>query len=240
MSKKCLARTVIEGGRTGVYKEVVRQQKKTERSRFRTYCRNVVVDPESAYDRIPIVEPPDNYQFDNKFKDKLSPMYGWLFAQIGKPWNEAYSEIRRKFDTRTTAGRHVVFDHLIFQVNTTGDPLNDYRDFDIDAAGILILTEHGKRTYLRGTGHQFNHKAAKKREAEFQLMANDRFVIDRGAAQFWRCKTTLRQLERLTDNEAAAWRALGEDQKWFIFVPPSKMDGDLFGGWLARLKKPKF
>jgi hypothetical protein len=85
------------------------------------------------------------------FTDKLSPMYRWLSSQVGRPWDEVRSDVAKTFDTRTTAGRHIVHDHLLRSVEVTPDLRygryyygpEDYTqsysryDFYVDVDGIL-------------------------------------------------------------------------------------------------------
>ncbi len=75
------------------------------------------------------------------FTDKLSPMYRWIEAQVGRPWDEVRAEVFQKFDTRTTAGRHITFDHLLQQVVET--------DTGFDERGHIADPEIPKTTYGR-------------------------------------------------------------------------------------------
>ena len=43
--------------------------------------------------------------------DYLSPLRRYLRSQVGKPWNEVYSQLCQKLDTSTMTGQHVL-DHL--------------------------------------------------------------------------------------------------------------------------------
>src|SRR5438445_11892260 len=108
MSTKNLARTVIEGGR---HRQNV-WQRRWSNAQERTAERELSgllrdrLDPDAVVyrKRTPV------YQ---EFDDKLGPAYRWLEAQSGRPWNEVRSELFARFDTRTTAGRHIVFDHRL-------------------------------------------------------------------------------------------------------------------------------
>lgn len=145
MATKNLARTVIEGGRNGRNKWERRHSHDTERASERDYLNKVEVDPE-GYDEYDIVEKVRVYK---EFSDKLSPVYRWLSAQVGRPWNDVRSEVATTFDTRTTAGRHIVYDHLLNQVSTGPDykygrrydpdeTTSYYRhDFYVNAGGVL-------------------------------------------------------------------------------------------------------
>jgi hypothetical protein len=157
MSTKNLARTVIEGGRHKSNKWDRRNSHAEERARVRNYVKEVTVDPDNydAYD----VEPIEHIYKD--FDDKLGPISRWLNRQVGRPWDEVRSDISKTFDTRTTAGRHIVFDHLLqsVQVNpeivrrwssVPDDPTASYyqNEFYVDDEGILQKKRYlGRRTY---------------------------------------------------------------------------------------------
>lgn len=156
MSKKNLSRTAIEGGRTGRSKWNRRNSHNIERASERDYCRRLEVDPDIAYDDEFITEKEQAWK---DFNDKLNPMFRWLGKQTGRPWDEVLSEIKQKFDTRTTAGRHIVNDHLLRSVQTAPEYRSWYygpedettshsqHAFYVDAEGILqkkrYIPRHG-------------------------------------------------------------------------------------------------
>jgi hypothetical protein len=111
MSKKNLARTVIEGGRSHFNTFDRRCSHGEERARSRDVARALLCggDPEDA-----IFEP--RRSVDPWFYDKLGPAMRWLRSQVGRPWNKVRSELFARFDTRTTAGRHILFDHVLREV----------------------------------------------------------------------------------------------------------------------------
>jgi hypothetical protein len=117
MATKNLARTVIEGGRHGYNKWDRRESHKETRAQLKAYLSEVQEDPENWYDYD--IEP--TRPVYKGFTDKLAPMSRWLAAQCGRPWNDVRSDVAKKFDTRTTAGRHIVYDHLLRDVEVTPD-----------------------------------------------------------------------------------------------------------------------
>ncbi len=121
MSTKNLARTVIEGGRRGFNKFERRNSTREERSEERAMLTVVRQDPE-AYDDIVT---PARRPVRPEFSDKLNPAYEFLDSRVGKSWNKTRAMIAERFDTRTTAGRHVVNDHLLRQVREYGDDWKD-------------------------------------------------------------------------------------------------------------------
>jgi hypothetical protein len=157
MSKKNLSRTVIEDGRYTGNKRERRNSHAENRAELRNYMQEVRLDPDN-YDEYDIEPTQHVYK---GFKDKLRPMYRWLNSQVGRSWDEVYSDVRKSFDTRTTAGRHIVFDHLLSSVEITEnprfrwsyrpeDPTTSYsdNDFYVDAEGILQKKRYlGRRSY---------------------------------------------------------------------------------------------
>ena len=117
MSTKNLARTIIEGGRHTGNKWDRRNSHAEERAALKNYMSEVTLDP-SNYDEYDVepIEP-----IYKSFDDKLSPIYRWLHRQVGRLWDEVRSDISKTFDTRTTAGRHIVYDHLLNSVEVTPD-----------------------------------------------------------------------------------------------------------------------
>ncbi len=140
MSTKNIARSIIEGGRTRGYKDTRDEQKRSERHNFKQFLNQVKIDSEIYDDgKDPVHEEPlDTYQFDEKFADKISPLKRWVEKKNGKGWNNTFSEIKEKFNTDTTPGRHIVEDHLLneFQFDWH-DHKFGYRKDD------LIINENG-------------------------------------------------------------------------------------------------
>jgi hypothetical protein len=155
MSTKNLSKTVIEGGRHNHNKYDRRTSHQETRAAERAYLDEVKADVENYYEYD--IEP--TRPVGKGFTDKLNPMYRWLVSQVGKPWNDVRSLITEKFDTRTTAGRHVVEDHIIKSVEVTPDvrypnryedPTTSYSkyDFYVDEAGLLQQRRYlGRRSY---------------------------------------------------------------------------------------------
>jgi hypothetical protein len=117
MSTKNLARSVIEGGRTGFSKYLRRHSLQILRFRNRALCRALLRDPE-AWETATVPRRPTDYD-DIAFADRTNPCDRFLASRDGRPWNDVYSEICRRFDRRTMAGRHVTEDHLLASVETS-------------------------------------------------------------------------------------------------------------------------
>lgn len=109
MSKKNLARTAIEGGRSAMSKWQRKNSNKELRAKETSYLKAVEKDPE-VWDED---EYPVRRTVGKEFHDKLGPVYRYLQSQVGRPWDKVRSEVFEKFDARTTAGRHILHDHLL-------------------------------------------------------------------------------------------------------------------------------
>jgi hypothetical protein len=149
MATKNLAKTAIEGGRTRSNKLDRRYSHQETRAAQREFLSNVKQDIENYYD----YDIKKTRHVHKQFNDKLQPMYRWLASQCGRPWNEVRSEVSKKFDDRTTAGHHILHDHLLSSVEEVPnldyyslvysyrpvDWTTSYRryDFYVDDGGIL-------------------------------------------------------------------------------------------------------
>ena len=150
MATKYLARTAIEGGRAGSNKWERRYSHKEERADQRAAL-SKVKDADDWDDAAPIIE---RRHVGKDFRDKLSPVYKFLDSKVGKSWKKVYAEIREKFDSRTTAGRHILFDHLLRDVDGSGQQVSmffgfRYRDYYIDKLGILRKDPGSRRGHKR-------------------------------------------------------------------------------------------
>lgn len=109
MATKDLARSVIEGGRYFHNCDERRESHRAVRARLRDALAATRLDPEEAEETFDV----RTKHVGRMFHDKLSPAYRFLDSRVGKPWDTTRSLIAQRFDTRTTAGRHIVFDHLL-------------------------------------------------------------------------------------------------------------------------------
>lgn len=176
MSKKNLARTVIEGGRSGEYKYVRDVTRSIDRRKARDYCHRSKLDLNFAEEHCHPIEDPFVDYIDNKFKDKLGPLHNWLASKAGQKWDNIYSEICKTFDKRTTAGRHILYDHLLGSVAKNADE-RPFADFYIDDYGILIAR----------VKHPFGYRYPNRKSKKISILnwTKNRYIIDYGNVQFW-------------------------------------------------------
>jgi hypothetical protein len=131
MSTKNLARTIIEGGRSRWSKHHRRHSLRSHRAAESTLLRSFdpIADGEDVVFR-------HRKGAHTGFSDKLSPACRWLERQVGRPWDRVRSELLQRFDTRTTAGRHIMFCHVLPSVEHGRSGCRRDR-FRVDAHGLL-------------------------------------------------------------------------------------------------------
>jgi hypothetical protein len=137
MSRRSLARTVIEGGRCGHYKAERDARIQEERAASRVFLHRLCLDPEAWDDG---AEAPRRTHVAACFADRLGPIYRFLDSRVGRPWSAVRSELFQKFDSRTTPGRHVLHDHLLRDVCESSEPdavAARYKSYAVDAEGRL-------------------------------------------------------------------------------------------------------
>lgn len=149
MSTKNLARTAIEGGRRQGYKYERKQSLRSARRGVNSAL-DAMRDPDEFYDMDFPERKRSSYWDGEKFNDRLGAVKRWMKAQVGKPWDKVYSVLRKRFDIRTTPGRHILFDHLLRMVWTSQDHTtghSEYRGYYVDAEGILRENPERRRYY---------------------------------------------------------------------------------------------
>ncbi len=134
MGRKDLSRTVIEGGR--YFHNCWQRRASHGRARART--REWLAHVEDDLDEAEASVPEPLAHVGKMFRDKLAPAYRWIDSQVGRPWAKVRSELFARFDPRTIAGQHVLFDHMLGEVLERGRPRpGRHQDWFVDAHGIL-------------------------------------------------------------------------------------------------------
>lgn len=206
MATKNIARTVIEGGRHPFNKSERRGVMARHRAAERAFAHRARRDPDAAG-----VEP-RRQRVAKDFDDKLGPAERWLARQEGRRWDSVYADIRARFDVRTTAGRHIVFDHLLRWVRTGPDhSFRFYGRFFVDERGILRSEPRRRRREPPAPGI-----VARPRDV-VRAWRSGRRVGFRGAIPFWFVAGYTnglsevlgwRQHRRLDEQELAFFRSL--------------------------------
>jgi hypothetical protein len=206
MSTKNLARTAIEGGRANLNRWTRRHSHGRIRVRTQAFLALLRsgADPEGT----PV---PARERVPRWFHDKLSPVERWLASQVGRPWDKVRAEIFARFDTRTTAGRHIVFEHILPEVEACGLPTCDScYDFAVDRHGILR-----RRVRPARDRHRLSLEDLPRSRSELEAWLAGRLIGTQGDVAFWFIPTATgayRQHRRLAEDDLALWRSLPE---WF-------------------------
>lgn len=107
MATKNLARSAVEGGRKG--RDMERWQTRAERQAVRIQLCGI----RSVDDALDAgLLPPRWQDWDSGFTDKLNPTERFLRSRAGRPWNDVYSELCRRYDRRSLKGYHLVSAHI--------------------------------------------------------------------------------------------------------------------------------
>lgn len=137
MSKKNLAGSAIEGGRAKHSRYEEHESVVRERAQSRLRLRRMLFDRDYWDETVVQDRRALSTWIDKDFDDKLNPVRRWLDTQVGRQWDDVYSEIKKKFDSRTTAGRHILYGHIIPMVGQWSDHDSHLNDFTVDQDGIL-------------------------------------------------------------------------------------------------------
>lgn len=141
MSKKNLARSTIEGGRTHYNKD----EKMFAAQDYKARTRNYLVNVKKDIDYAETYSEPIREKVSKSFSDKLNPMCRWLHCQVGRLWNDVRSEVHSKFDSRTVAGRHILYDHLLSSVEEV--PNLDYHSKNHPYKEEDRITSHYRNSF---------------------------------------------------------------------------------------------
>lgn len=203
MATKNIARSALEGGRHGYNKWERRYSHNEERTEARDYCRRVEVDPDFAdEDVIDAIRP-----IRKEFTDKLSPMHRWLEKQVGRSWADVRSEVAEKFDTRTTAGRHITYDHLLREVVDTESGFDNYgcmmnpnvdvvserrpyhrggySTYYVDENGILCEHPDSYRNRYRNGYYSAYVRLSEKQLSDYGEWLNGNIIGEKGGKYCW-------------------------------------------------------
>ncbi len=178
MSKKNLGGTAIEGGRSSYNKWDRRESSQLER----VNVRNLIAGQHGYAESFDDVNFPVRKKVYKDFDDKLNPVERWMDSRVGKSWNKTFSLIKEKFDSRTTAGRHIINDHIIRDVwpfPNYFDRFARYRRYYVDDYGILRKTPSWRKE---------SEEVAKKLQEEkvrIEKWLNYRMIGKIGNVLYW-------------------------------------------------------
>ena len=216
MAPKNLARTVIEGGRTNYHKFERRRLTRCDRHRSRVLARLAARDHDEACVFLP------RQTLSRWHFDRLSAAERWLGSFVGQPWNAVRAKMARNFDTKTVAGQHIVFDHLLPSVKGSGSARTQHALYEVDRGGVL-------RACPRQWPLRAKYRAAlleRRAQAKALLWLDGRRVGRRGAHLFWfestgrfTHETAFRQTRKLDPAETRRWLALQSGVQQRLSMP---------------------
>lgn len=161
MATKKLSKTVIEGGRTTSSKYFRRQSARTERHAIRQALTACHSDTGDLYDIGSVAALPKRNKSFKDFDDKLASLSRLLDSRLGRSWNRTYRLICEQFDTRTTSGRHIIFDHLLRMVW-----LHQDRSTKICLSYPYCLDKQGRLQRTKDATYRLTRKQRAKLRAE--------------------------------------------------------------------------
>lgn len=202
MATKDISRTVIEGGRYYRNKRDRRTSNRLHRAGNRRYSKLAVslIDPDD------LGALPKRRPVRKDFKDKLGPVYRWMSKQVGRKWDIVFSNLVHEFDTRTTAGRHVVNDHIVNNIiiNPTDAGRWHYLQDGAYSRHEYYLDENG---IIQSVPVRVRVRYGKRRK-EILEWVNNRLVMDYGVSLFWMDPKKLEWTKcgtRISFNSGVSW-----------------------------------
>ena len=178
MSTKNISRSAIEGGRSSRNKFERRRSSQAERINTRLKIATTHNDGEALHDAVM----PTRIHVYKEFSDKLSPVYRWLDSHVGESWNDVRALLTSQFDTRTTAGRHVFYDHIIGNVMMPGD-IHDYNDYYVDDNGFLQKRESWRRRFYQASKRKL--VSVQRKHEILEWMGVRRIGMVGGTKMYW-------------------------------------------------------
>lgn len=173
MATKYLARTAIEGGRGNRWERDLSHRE--ERATTRAYL-SKATDEDFVDGRV--IE--HRRKIYKDFRDKLSAVRRWLDKNCGRPWVDVKRDIHAMFDDRTTAGRHIMYDHMLNDVQDFPEDVKNWYSrgsYIVDPAGLLRKREVKRYNYSREKRTQT--------DAAVIAWADNRMIRVVGSKLFW-------------------------------------------------------
>ncbi len=168
MSTKRLSRSVVEGGRSPNSKWERRAHNRIRRHSATQYYNNYYEDnyrdPEEPF-RV----------YGREFSDRLSCLYRWLRAQIGRPWNDVFSDVCRTNDARSVKGWHLR-DHVDQYV---------WRYRQITPYGLYVDDDGLLQEAIKTPHYSYLNKKDRDLKKAVIDWLSDSLILPRGGELFW-------------------------------------------------------
>lgn len=184
MATKNLSRTIIEPGRLRSTRQDNKRFTKRERVCNKLLLKRCAADVE-LYDAAVFEARKPAYL---EQPDKLGPVYSWITSHVGSPWDDVYSELRSKFDTRTVTGNHIINDHLLPSIDYRNEPRVRWRSWYrwwVDDDGILRGSRHRSRPRETFREGYLTRSQEERLIEKADRILRDRRVSYRGDQLFW-------------------------------------------------------
>lgn len=139
MATRNLARTAFEPSRSMKLKYGQRKLRRNERRKVR-YELKVIATDATMIDEVVLtkrVSMPGYSNFEQHDTDKH--LRRWLASHVGRPWNDVFAEVVKKFDRRTMVGRHIIDCHILCDVKPWNYLYVEFARFVIDQIGMLRI-----------------------------------------------------------------------------------------------------
>jgi hypothetical protein len=136
MSTKRMSRTLIEGGATNYWKE----QRVIEQRRERRLIKQAL--REGAEEMDFMILPVRDSVWGMKSNHATWKIELWLKGQIGRKWDDVWSDLCRRYNRRTERGRRIL--QYVKHIVCLSPNHQDYGDFIVDWDGILYAAKDFK------------------------------------------------------------------------------------------------
>lgn len=191
MGTKNLARTPLEAGHYPSYKHEKKEinRRNRHKNKYKSHKAKYEEDVDFDYTHV------HNCSFkSDRHADTLGAVRRWVESQVGRKWDDVYSEIKKKFPETNIVNKHIL-DHVRGYIMTEHDQLSfsKYVTFDPETS------YHRKGLYIKnGILHRFpvkrmpwkNEQNERNKEIKYlkdwkKNFLNNRVIIYEGGIPFF-------------------------------------------------------
>lgn len=177
MSVRKLAKEFYHAGRAGFFKDLVRDQNRSERRNSNLICHNIVKDPESSEGENFDLE--DRVGWDDGVRVRHSLVERWLDSQVGKSYEEVKKNAFEKFNAKSEDGLQILSRWTDFFKENQEDRFQNYG-----------MDENGNFVKKFGSRHHYRKKSYTTQEKrEFCVFLDGRILFEKDGKWFWRTST---------------------------------------------------
>lgn len=199
MSTKDKSRTALEAGTAKVSRYFLRLERKKQRVKRKQICKQITNDVELAEE---FFDPKSSVS--KSFDDNVSFLQKYLQSKVGEVWDDVRSEIAKQFDGRSIAGKHILYDHILRSVVSSGTGYdkngNFYwdesvkviyrfriRDFYVDQNGILQEVKIDTKLFkkIKDMSNTTDQKLF-----EIDSWLRGRMIVQENKQLFWKTSST--------------------------------------------------